>query len=288
MSSYQPVWRTKSWESMPEERIDFVVHELRNQPPSTHGSGHLGKWAAATGFMAVTVIGALAFAGRLGSSKPYLRHPSADDLLGMVELSPVLIQCADEGQNCFRAGCCKRGGHKCYMKDASEAFCKASSPAGWLGHEIARYEAVDQGSGESGGTESRTGDGNTETGNGSDDEATVGAECCTSSLPHSTGHPCDFCFTGAAVSVGWCAQSKDTCQSDCGGTWCPNGATNPYMLYDAKSVTAAVMPVKGSWSSALTISMSVSLLLFGLLAVAYWWHRSKGAQQLCYEPVSIA
>merc|ERR1712060_426123 len=28
------------------------------------------------------------------------------------------------------------GGHKCFLKGAGEAFCRASRPAGWIGHEI--------------------------------------------------------------------------------------------------------------------------------------------------------
>merc|ERR1719317_62794 len=76
------------------------------------------------------------FAGSLGSSKTYLRHPSAEDLLGLAELSTAVTGCVDDGHNCFHAGCCKTVGHKCYMKDAFGAFCKSSVPAGWLGHEL--------------------------------------------------------------------------------------------------------------------------------------------------------
>eukprot|EP00419_Tripos_fusus_P058147 CAMPEP_0172927768 /NCGR_PEP_ID=MMETSP1075-20121228/217638_1 /TAXON_ID=2916 /ORGANISM="Ceratium fusus, Strain PA161109" /LENGTH=396 /DNA_ID=CAMNT_0013789043 /DNA_START=209 /DNA_END=1396 /DNA_ORIENTATION=- len=92
--------------------------------------------AAATGFVAVATIAALMFAGSLGSSKTYLRHPSAEDLLGLVEYSTAATGCVDDGHNCFHAGCCRTVGHKCFMKDAFEAFCKSSVPAGWLGHEL--------------------------------------------------------------------------------------------------------------------------------------------------------
>jgi len=44
--------------------------------------------------------------------------------------------CADDDGDCIYLGCCKTTGHKCFMKNPGEAYCKASSPAGWLGHEI--------------------------------------------------------------------------------------------------------------------------------------------------------
>jgi len=44
--------------------------------------------------------------------------------------------CADDDGDCIHLGCCTTKGHKCFMKDSGEAFCRASSPAGWLGHEI--------------------------------------------------------------------------------------------------------------------------------------------------------
>jgi len=133
MFSYQPV---TSSENILEDNHDLAVPELRNQTPSNRGGGHFRTMAAATGFVAVATIAVLMFAGSLGSSKTYLRHPSAEDLLGLVEYSTAATGCVDDGHNCFHAGCCRTVGHKCFMKDAFEAFCKSSVPAGWLGHEL--------------------------------------------------------------------------------------------------------------------------------------------------------
>jgi len=44
--------------------------------------------------------------------------------------------CSNDDGNCIHVGCCKSKGQKCFLKNPKEAFCKASSPAGWLGHEI--------------------------------------------------------------------------------------------------------------------------------------------------------
>jgi len=44
--------------------------------------------------------------------------------------------CANDDSNCIHLGCCKALGHKCFLKNTGEAFCRASPPAGWLGHEI--------------------------------------------------------------------------------------------------------------------------------------------------------
>merc|ERR1719223_2640617 len=44
--------------------------------------------------------------------------------------------CAPDGGDCIHLGCCKNKEHRCFMKDPGEAFCKTSSPDGWIGHEI--------------------------------------------------------------------------------------------------------------------------------------------------------
>jgi len=44
--------------------------------------------------------------------------------------------CAEDGEDCIHLGCCKSKGHRCFMKDPGEAFCRTSSPPMWLGHEI--------------------------------------------------------------------------------------------------------------------------------------------------------
>jgi beta-glucanase (GH16 family) len=151
------MWRTKSWEGMPEEMDDLLHLESANQDllllesanptPLTHGRGHFRMLALATGFVAVAAVGALVFAGSSGSGNTYLRHDPVEGLLGMAEVSqaPPPTECVDDGQNCIHVGCCKRSEHKCYMKDLDEAFCKASSPAGWLGHElISRQEPISE------------------------------------------------------------------------------------------------------------------------------------------------
>jgi len=44
--------------------------------------------------------------------------------------------CTEDGEDCIHLGCCKSKGHRCFMKDPGEAFCRTSSPPMWLGHEI--------------------------------------------------------------------------------------------------------------------------------------------------------
>jgi len=51
--------------------------------------------------------------------------------------------CADDNSDCVHLGCCKTMGHKCFMKSPSKAFCRASPPAGWLGHEIRSRRPTD-------------------------------------------------------------------------------------------------------------------------------------------------
>lgn len=51
--------------------------------------------------------------------------------------------CATDGGNCIHLGCCKTKGHKCFLKDAGEAFCMASKPMWWIGHEIRPDTAKD-------------------------------------------------------------------------------------------------------------------------------------------------
>lgn len=183
-------------------------------------------------------------------------------------------ECVDDDQNCIHVGCCQSGGHKCYMKDPVEAFCRASSPAGWLGHEVIGHSGPISG----GGDGTSTGSGNDSSKN--DDDDTIGAECCTASS--GNGHPCDFCYAGAALSTGWCAQSKDKCESDCGGNWCQNGATK---LYDAR-VIAIASPKSWVLPSALTTCIFVSLVLFSMLAAGFMWRTSRrGAES--YARVSM-
>jgi len=50
--------------------------------------------------------------------------------------------CAADGRDCIHLGCCKNKEHKCFMKSAGEAFCRPSSPSGWLGHEIVSHHST--------------------------------------------------------------------------------------------------------------------------------------------------
>jgi len=58
----------------------------------------------------------------------------------------VNANCAADTANCLHQGCCKTSGHKCFMKDASTAFCRSGSPpTSWFGHEIRKSNAPNGG-----------------------------------------------------------------------------------------------------------------------------------------------
>mmetsp|Transcript_20685 Transcript_20685/g.58144 ORF Transcript_20685/g.58144 Transcript_20685/m.58144 type:complete len:658 (+) Transcript_20685:99-2072(+) len=45
--------------------------------------------------------------------------------------------CAGDKDDCIHEGCCKNEHHKCFMKNAGQAFCRAGAPPeDWMGHEI--------------------------------------------------------------------------------------------------------------------------------------------------------
>jgi len=101
--------------------------------------------------------------------------------------------CASDGKDCIHVGCCKNKAHKCWMKDPGEAFCRTSSPHGWLGHEIVSHPS--------------TGDASFPSNPGSS--------------PSHPGHNED-------LSKNWRGGLKSTHYWDCSGQGCDAGALKPW------------------------------------------------------------
>jgi len=98
-----------AWENMPEDNIGLLELEVPpgtpTQTPSTLGSGHRRKLAAASCFVAVAGIGAMVSMSSVGSGK----HLRPESLLGMAEVS-TLKECTGEHQDPWSTGkyeaCC--------------------------------------------------------------------------------------------------------------------------------------------------------------------------------------
>uniref|UniRef100_A0A7S1QGV2 cellulase n=1 Tax=Alexandrium catenella TaxID=2925 RepID=A0A7S1QGV2_ALECA len=95
-------------------------------------------------------------------------------------------------------------------------------------------------------------------------------ECCTAALESSDA--CGTCWQGAAISSGWCAQ-EDRCTSDCGGTWCPNGAQKKFEMLPAGA--AGLVP--GRLPSAIPVLAAAAALLLPLSASLAWLRARRGA-----------
>jgi len=84
----------------------------------------------------------------------------------------------DDHSDCIHLGCCKTKGHTCFMKTRRNAFCRASPPAGWLGHEIRSQRPG--------------GDGSQEPGNGSNSSQPRWREFSSAHYWDCKGQSCDL------------------------------------------------------------------------------------------------
>jgi len=144
-------------------------------------------------------------------------------------------------------------------------------------------------------TTEKTGNGDSNEGSGSNTEvvdASTLAECCTASIPG--GHPCEFCYTGAALSQGhWCTGSEDRCSNNCGGTWCPNGAKKHFRLFEDDLGPVGSPSARLPMAAGAAMGAAAVLAAAGLIASARWcaWPqraRSAGSVPLTYEHVEGA
>jgi len=114
-----------------------------------------------------------------------------------------------------------------------------------------------------------------------------GPECCTAALRASD--PCNFCWRGAALATGWCAQSEHQCTSHCGGTWCENGATKHFELQPALPVSTRSKPRAAVAAAAATLPL---LALPALLLLATRRRRASASLAVGapapYEPLRPA
>jgi len=90
--------------------------------------------------------------------------------------------------------------------------------------------------------------------------------CCTAAKDPSNA--CGSCWPGSDDRVGWCADKQGNCETNCGGTWCPNGVISAFEVPsqdDLREVFAE--PQTRSFNSTAFIAMPLLLAAFPAAAL---------------------